>query len=122
MELSGSSVERNANHAHQVVDDVAKKAADNAAPAIDRIAQAAHQTVDKVAGAAAPARSPEKSSRTAVANGGFASPCDGVSGGDQPVEPEASVIASIWRTDIPQQAPHRALPGVARARNRDTIQ
>ena len=55
MEITGSPVERKANQAHQVVDDVARKAADNAAPAIDRVAQAAHQTVDKVAGAAAPA-------------------------------------------------------------------
>jgi ElaB/YqjD/DUF883 family membrane-anchored ribosome-binding protein len=55
MELTGSSVERKANQAHQVVDDVARKASDRAAPAIDRVAQAAHQTVDKVAGAAAPA-------------------------------------------------------------------
>jgi ElaB/YqjD/DUF883 family membrane-anchored ribosome-binding protein len=55
MELTGSSVERKANEAHEVVDDFARKAADNAAPAIDRVAQAAHQTVDKVAGAAAPA-------------------------------------------------------------------
>jgi len=55
MELTESSVERKASQAHQMVDDVAKKAAGNAAPAIDRVAQAAHQTVDKVAGAAAPA-------------------------------------------------------------------
>jgi len=55
MELTGSPVERKANQAHQVVDDVAKKAADKVAPTIDRVAQAAHQTVDKVAGAAAPA-------------------------------------------------------------------
>src|SRR5450631_2461867 len=55
MELTGTTVDRKANQAHQVVDDVAKQAADKAVPAIDRVAQAAHQTVDKVAGAAAPA-------------------------------------------------------------------
>lgn len=55
MDITGSSVERKANQAHQVVDDVAKKAADKATPTIDRVAQAAHQTVDKIAGAAAPA-------------------------------------------------------------------
>ena len=55
MELTDSPIERKANQAHQVVDDVARKATDQAAPAIDRVAQAAHQTVDKVAGAAAPA-------------------------------------------------------------------
>ena len=55
METTGSPIERKANQAHQIVDDVAKQAADKAAPAIDRVAQAAHQTVDKVAGAAAPA-------------------------------------------------------------------
>ena len=55
MEVTGSAVERKANQAHQVVDDVAQKAADKVAPAIDRVAQAAHQTVDKVAGAAVPA-------------------------------------------------------------------
>ncbi len=55
MELTGSPIERKANQAHQVVDDVARKATDQAAPVIDSVAQAAHQTVDKVAGAAAPA-------------------------------------------------------------------
>lgn len=57
MELTGnaSPVERKANQAHQMVDDVAKTAADKAAPAIDRVAQAVHSTVDKVASAAAPA-------------------------------------------------------------------
>jgi len=52
---AGSAVERKANQAHQVVDDVAQRAADKAAPAINRVAQAAHQTVDRVAGAAVPA-------------------------------------------------------------------
>jgi ElaB/YqjD/DUF883 family membrane-anchored ribosome-binding protein len=55
MELTESAVDRKANQAHQAVDQVARQAADKAAPAIDRVAQAAHQTVDKVAGAAAPA-------------------------------------------------------------------
>ena len=55
MELTASTVDRKANQAHQVVDDVARQAADKAAPAIDRVAQAAHETVDTVAGAAAPA-------------------------------------------------------------------
>lgn len=57
MELTGtgSAVDRKTNQAHQIVDDVARQAADKAAPAIDRVAQAAHKTVDKVAGAAAPA-------------------------------------------------------------------
>jgi ElaB/YqjD/DUF883 family membrane-anchored ribosome-binding protein len=55
MEHAGTVVDRKANQAHQVVDDVARSAADKAAPAIDRVAQAAHQTVDKVAAAAAPA-------------------------------------------------------------------
>jgi ElaB/YqjD/DUF883 family membrane-anchored ribosome-binding protein len=55
MELTESQVDRKAAKAHQVVDDVARKAADGAAPAIDRVAQAAHETVDTVAEAAAPA-------------------------------------------------------------------
>ncbi len=57
MELTaaGSTVDRKANQAHQMVDDVARNAADKAAPAIDRVAQAAHSTVDKVAAAAGPA-------------------------------------------------------------------
>jgi ElaB/YqjD/DUF883 family membrane-anchored ribosome-binding protein len=55
MEVTGSTVERKTNQAHQMVDDVARQAAQKAAPAIDRVAQAAHMTVDKVAGAAAPA-------------------------------------------------------------------
>lgn len=55
MELGGTAVDRKANHAHQVVDDIAKQATEKAAPAIDRVAQAAHRTVDKVASAAGPA-------------------------------------------------------------------
>lgn len=57
MELTGnaSPIERKTSQAHQMVDDVAKTAADKVAPAIDRAAQAAHSTVDKVAAAAAPA-------------------------------------------------------------------
>jgi ElaB/YqjD/DUF883 family membrane-anchored ribosome-binding protein len=55
MELTESQVDRKAARAHQVVDDVARKATVGAAPTIDRVAQAAHQTVDKVAEAAAPA-------------------------------------------------------------------
>jgi ElaB/YqjD/DUF883 family membrane-anchored ribosome-binding protein len=55
MELTSSTLDRKTNQAHQVVDDVARQAADKVTPAIDRVAQAAHDTVDKVAGAAAPA-------------------------------------------------------------------
>lgn len=52
---TGSTLERKASQAHQIVDDLARNATDKAAPAIDRVAQAAHSTVDKVAAAAGPA-------------------------------------------------------------------
>jgi ElaB/YqjD/DUF883 family membrane-anchored ribosome-binding protein len=55
MELTGNTMERKVNQAHQAVDDAATTVADKAGPAIDRVAQAAHQTVDRVAQAAAPA-------------------------------------------------------------------
>ena len=55
MEITGSSVQRKAGHAHQLVDEAARSANDKAAPVIDRAAQAAHQAVDKVAGVAGPA-------------------------------------------------------------------
>ncbi len=69
---------------------------------------------------AAPARSPERSSRTAVVSGGAVSDRDAACGGGV-VEREASINASIYRTDTLRRAPRQAPQAGVRARTRGRI-